>query len=192
MAKTGQNLKEFGQALQGSDLWVFGYGSLMWNPGFAYRETKMAKLYGYHRDFAMWSARHRGTPERPGLVLTLCPGGSCVGRGFLVDKSHVASVYAYLLDREIGAYAYRPALVSIRIGQGMQRALTFLPTPGAPQFAPGLSIEDQAKAIAGAVGGMGPNPDYLRKTIEQMAQLKLPTKRFQALELRVLGRRPIK
>jgi len=158
----------------------------MWNPGFAHRTSQPARLYGYHRDFAMWSVRHRGKPDHPGLVLTLCPGGSCVGRAFLVDRVQVPAAYAYLLDREIGTYAYRPGLVEVRLTDGRQvRALTFLPTPGAPQFAPGLSSEQKAETIARAVGGMGPNHEYLTKTIEQMRVLNLPTKSFEALEMRV-------
>ena len=135
----------------------------------------------------MWSVRHRGTVDRPGLVLTLCRGGTCVGKAFLVAAAQVAEAYAYLLDREIGTYAYRPALVSIWVEGAPVQALTFLPTPGAPQFTPGLTMQVQAQAIARATGGMGPNPEYLRKTIEEMERLKLPTHRFRALENCVLA-----
>lgn len=171
------------------DLWVFGYGSLMWNPGFAHVRQAPARVFGHHRAFAMASVRHRGTPERPGLVLTLCPGGSCSGRAFLVARHDTQAAIAYLLDREIGTYAYRPAYMQIDMAGQRAEALTFLPTPGAPQFKPGLSQSDQAQAIAHAVGGMGPNLDYLRQTIVQMQGLGLPTKSFEALEAEALALR---
>ena len=161
----------------------------MWNPGFAHVRQTAAQLYGYHRAFAMASVRHRGTPDRPGLVLTLCPGGSCTGRAFLVAKAETEAAIAYLLDREIGTYAYRPAYVAMHMDGERRQALTFLPTPGAPQFQPGLSQAEQARAIAHAVGGMGPNVDYLRQTIVQMQALGLPTHAFEALEAEALALR---
>ena len=179
---TKRRLEDFGLTTPRDDFWVYGYGSLMWNPGFDFIRQRPARVYGYHRAFAMKSVRHRGTPDRPGLVLTLCPGGSCTGRAFQVAAAQGADVCAYLLDREIGTYAYRPAFIQIDKG----RALTFLPTRGAAQFVPRLTLDQQAAAMAFAVGGMGPNIDYLRKTIEQMKILNLPTVRFEALETRIV------
>lgn len=177
-----QQLEDFGLKTPCKPFWVFGYGSLMWNPGFDFVRQRPTRLHGYHRAFAMRSVRHRGTAERPGLVLTLCPGGSCTGRAFEVGPETAHEACAYLLDREIGSYAYRPAWVKTDLGP----TLTFLPTKGAPQFVPHITFEEQAEAIAFAIGGMGPNPEYLRKTIEQMQNLQLPTKNFEALEKRVL------
>ena len=177
-----QQLEDFGLKTPRATFWVFGYGSLMWNPGFDFVRQSPARVRGYHRAFAMRSVRHRGTPERPGLVLTLCPGGSCTGRAFEVSPANAHAACDYLLDREIGSYAYRPAWVTTDLGP----ALTFLPTKGAAQFVPDIKFEEQAEAIAFAVGGMGPNPEYLRKTIEQMQKLQLPTKNFEALEKHML------
>lgn len=183
--KSGQRLEDFALTTPTQDFWVFGYGSLMWNPGFDFVQAAAASVYGHHRAFAMRSVRHRGMAARPGLVLTLCPGGSCTGRAFQVAAKNAREVCAYLLDREIGTYAYRPAWVQMQIDQARYRALTFLPTKGAPQFVPRLTLNQQAAAIAEAVGGMGPNHEYLRKTIEQMRALGLTTSKFDALERRV-------
>ena len=184
--KTDQTLAHFGLNLPEADFWVFGYGSLMWNPGFPFRHCVPARAFGYHRDFAMRSIRHRGTPKCPGLVLALCPGGSCTGRAFLVARAQGPGAISYLLDREMGTYAYRPALIFVHRGAERVRALTFLPTAQAPQFVPGLDRETQARAIAAAAGGMGSNQDYLHQTIREMERLNLPTEKFQALERRVL------
>ena len=173
-----QRLEDFGLKTPHQTFWVFGYGSLMWNPGFSYHQARPVRAYGYHRAFAMRSIRHRGTSSRPGLVLALCPGGSCKGHAFEVLPHEAERACAYLLDREIGTYAYRPAFVSTDLGP----ALTFLPQKGAAQFVPGLSVEEQARTIAFAEGGMGPNLDYLTKTIVQMRHLGLPTHGFEALE----------
>ena len=184
--KTDQTLADFGLSLPDADFWVFGYGSLMWNPGFAFRDCVPARAFGYHRDFAMRSIRHRGTPGCPGLVLALCSGGSCTGRAFLVAQAQGLGVISYLLDREMATYAYRPAFIWVHMGAERVRALTFLPTAGASQFVPGLDREAQAQAIAAATGGMGSNQVYLNQTIKQMESLNLSTRKFQALERRVL------
>lgn len=190
-AKTRRSLEDFHLKTPDRDFWVFGYGSLMWNPGFAHLRVAPATHVGHTRAFAMWSVRHRGTPQRPGLVLTLCPGGTCTGRAFLVDGADAAEVCDYLLDREIGTYAYRPAFIDIEVEGEAVQALTFLPTPDAPQFAPDLTLGEQAEAIASAVGGMGPNPEYLRNTIAEMQALGLSTTEFEALEAEVLRLRTL-
>ena len=182
-AKPGRSLAEFGLKTPDRDFWVFAYGSLMWDPGFAYRLVRPAQVMGYHRDFAMRSVRHRGTPQRPGLVLALCPGGSCVGRAFLVDAAQARAARSYLLEREIGTYAYRPAWIELRAGG---QALSFLPTKSAPQFVPRLSLDAQAQAIASAHGGMGSNLAYLQNTLQEMRTLGLELEKFQALEAKVL------
>ena len=182
MQNTNKRLEDFNLITPCTPFWVFGYGSLMWNPGFDFVQQRPARAHGYHRAFAMRSVRHRGTPARPGLVLTLCPGGSCTGRAFQVAREGADMACAYLLDREIGSYAYRPAWIRTTLGP----ALTFLPQAGAAQYVPRLTQDQQAAAIAFAVGGMGPNPEYLRKTITEMQKLHLPTKNFEALENQVL------
>ena len=85
----------------GGDLWVFGYGSLMWNPGFAHAEARPARVYGYHRAFCLYSEHYRGTEARPGLVLGLNRGGSCRGRAFRVPAHDADAAMEYLIAREM-------------------------------------------------------------------------------------------
>lgn len=184
-----QALETFGLVTPAEDFWVFGYGSLMWNPGFIYRRKLIAQHYGRHRAFAMRSLRHRGSLECPGLVLALVPGGSCRGFGFQVPGPAAADVCAYLLEREMSLYAYRPAFVPVHLHHGRVQALTFLPVAGAKSYLPGLSLAQQARAIAFAVGGKGSNLAYLRQTVVQMQALGLPTACFEALEATALALR---
>ena len=187
MSEQEQSIEEVRKRFIESKLWVFGYGSLMWNPGFHYAYNTLARSHGYHRDFAMRSVRHRGTPDMPGLVLTLCPGGSCVGRAFKVPPKDAMRVYDYLIEREISTYAYKPALIKIVVDSHSVAALTFVPKLGAAEFTPGKSLDQQAEIIAQAHGGMGTNRDYLTNTNEQLKALGLTNKRFQALEQKVLS-----
>ena len=98
----------------GSDLWLFGYGSLMWNPGFPHRVAEPALLHGWHRSFCIYSHRYRGTPERPGLVLGLDRGGSCRGMAFRVGAAHAAEALHYLWEREMVGGVYHMREVSVR------------------------------------------------------------------------------
>ena len=99
--------------LPDGDLWVFGYGSLMWNPGFAVREARPARLFGYHRRLCLWSIHYRGTSRRPGLVLGLARGGSCNGMALRVARAERHAVAAYLFKREMLNNAYRPAVKKV-------------------------------------------------------------------------------
>jgi cation transport regulator ChaC len=110
----------------GAPLWVFGYGSLMWNPGFPHLERQPAVLHGYHRRFCVLSHYYRGTPERPGLVLGLDRGGSCRGIAFKVAPDDVEAVVAYLWEREMVTGVYRPSLRQIRLPSGPVTACCFL------------------------------------------------------------------
>ena len=103
------------------DFWVFGYGSLMWRPGFAHTETCRARLYGFRRSLCVWSFVYRGTPERPGLVLGLDRGGSCVGLAFRVPGELRDEVLAYLRDRELVTNVYLERMLPIRLGRRRER-----------------------------------------------------------------------
>ncbi len=142
--------------------WVFGYGSLMWRPGFAFKERVRARVAGRRRAFCIYSVHHRGTPERKGLVLGLAPGGSTVGIAYRVAETEWAKTYAYLLEREQPTETYVEAKVRARLADGRTvQALTFLSDRGHPQWAGVLSLQDQARLIAGARGLSGRNVDYL-------------------------------
>jgi len=170
--------------LPAGDLWVFGYGSLMWNPGFAVREARPARLFGYHRRLCLWSIHYRGSARRPGLVLGLARGGSCNGMALRVARGQTDAAAAYLLQREMVHNAYRPAVkkVHLRGGDGdgdgdgggdIVEALTFLSKPEHPQFAPPLSIRDIAAVVVGAAGAGGRNRDYVLNTARHLSQLDI-------------------
>ncbi|MBV9510247.1 MAG: gamma-glutamylcyclotransferase, partial [Caulobacteraceae bacterium] len=135
----------------GAGRWVFGYGSLMWRPGFDYLERKTAVLHGRRRAFCIYSVHHRGTPQRRGLVLGLAAGGSVKGAVYRVDAAIWPQTYAYLREREQPTETYFEAWRPVRLEDGgMVRALVFLSDVNHPQWAGDLSPEAQARLIAGA------------------------------------------
>ena len=157
-----------------SDLWIFGYGSLIWDPGFAWDARVIARARDWRRSFCMWSIHHRGTPERPGLVLALDtqPGAVCEGVAFRVPQDRAAATRAYLRERELISSAYHEAEVVVDLNNGPQVvALTFVVDRGHPQYCGDLTRERQAEVIAGATGGRGPNADYLWNTQAHLAAL---------------------
>lgn len=163
--------------MQATDLWVFGYGSLIWEPGFAFIERQRAVLTGYRRAFCMASVHYRGTPEAPGLVLALdrADDGQCSGVAYRVGAGEAEGVLAYLRARELVSYAYDEARLPVRLdGSGREvEAVTYVTNRMHPQYRGGLSLEDQAAVIARAVGPRGPNADYLARTVAGLAALGL-------------------
>lgn len=145
---------------------MFGYGSLMWRPGFPYVERRPARLHGRRRAFCIYSVHHRGTPERPGLVLGLAPGGSVRGAAYRVAGGDWSAVYGYLREREQPTETYFEATAKVRLDDGRQTpALVFLSDTDHPQWAGDLSLDEQAVLIAGAAGLSGPNIVYLRDLV---------------------------
>jgi cation transport protein ChaC len=152
-----------------SEHWVFGYGSLMWRPGFTYAERVAATLPGRRRAFCIYSVHHRGTPERPGLVLGLAPGGSTRGVAYRVADADWPQVYAYLIEREQPTETYVEARRFVRLADGRRaECLVFLSDVGHPQWAGALSLKRQGELIAGASGLSGRNIDYLRDLVEHL------------------------
>ncbi|MFN3524561.1 MAG: gamma-glutamylcyclotransferase [Paracoccus sp. (in: a-proteobacteria)] len=154
--------------------WIFGYGSLMWDPGFAPCESLRARLPGYARSFCLRSVQHRGTTARPGLVLGLDAdaGADCRGLALRIAPEDHDEVLAYLRARELVTDAYREAVVTVALEDGRHvEALTYVMRRDHWQYAGGLPLPDQARMIAGAVGGRGPNADYLFNTAEHLAQI---------------------
>ena len=146
--------------------WVFGYGSLMWRPGFAYAEKAKARLHGKRRAFCIYSVHHRGTYERPGLVLGLADGGSVTGAAYRVEDADWAETYAYLREREQPTETYVEARATVTLGDGRRvSALTFLSDRDHPQWAGVLPLATQAELISGASGLSGRNVDYLRDLV---------------------------
>jgi len=149
--------------------WVFGYGSLMWRPGFEFVERRAATLHGRRRAFCIYSVHHRGTYQRPGLVLGLAPGGAVRGVAYRVDEAAWDETYAYLREREQPTETYFETRRSVRLADGRRpEALVFLSDRGHAQWAGDLSLERQAELIAGAVGLSGRNVEYLRDLVQHL------------------------
>ena len=159
------------------DLYVFGYGSLIWRPGFAHAGSHPALLRGFHRRFCLWSHRYRGTPERPGLVLGLDRGGACRGVVFRVPGAHAAEVLRYLDDRELpdGAelvYHRRLLPVTLLDHAGRRvRAVTYVANRDCRLFVGALDPREAAGVIAQGIGQMGPNRDYLVNTVLHLREM---------------------
>lgn len=154
-------------------LWVFGYGSLIWDPGFPFAERRVARLKGWHRSFCMRSIHHRGTVEAPGLVLALdrADGASCAGVVFRVEPGAEAATLQALRERELVSSAYLEMVLDVDTDAGPVQALTYVIDPGHEQYCGGLALAEQAQIIAGATGGRGPNRDYLWATVAHLAEL---------------------
>ncbi len=156
-------------------LWVFGYGSLIWDPGFPVAERVVARANGWHRSFCMWSIHHRGTPEKMGLVLALDRAQAlvwCDGVAFRVMPGAEVATLAALRDRELISSAYIEAWLEVHTTDGRDiAALTYVVDPDHAQYCGGLSLEAQAQVIAEAVGGRGSNRDYLFATAAHLAAL---------------------
>jgi cation transport protein ChaC len=161
--------------------WVFGYGSLMWRPGFQFHEQAPAILHGYQRAPCIFSHHHRGTPEHPGLVLGLDKGGRCYGIAFRIDVNKRSQIINYLHERELIEYAYKPALVSIKVYENEVKAYTFVADTAHSQFAGKLDIEHASEIILQAEGVSGLNRDYLINTVT-----KLDDEGFAEPELKAL------
>jgi cation transport protein ChaC len=171
------------------DLWIFAYGSLMWNPGFASEEVAHARLVGWRRSFCIYSRFHRGTPRRPGLVLGLDRGGVCEGLAFRVAPQNAAATLSYLREREQVISVYREALVPVTLLGGDHRevmALAFLVERAHPSYAGVLSLAQQAHFIRGATGRSGNNIDYLASTLAHLGELGIRERDMERL-LGVVG-----
>lgn len=175
------------KALSLRPLWIFGYASLMWNPGFPVAETRPATLRGYHRSFCMSSIHHRGTEDEPGLVLALdpAPNGECAGLALRVPDAHAAEAVAYLRARELISSAYVERLVAVNLGDAEVTALTYVVDTSHVQYVAGMPLEKQAQVIAKAVGGRGPNTEYLWNTVAQLDELGVRDEDLSWLSTRV-------
>ena len=164
------------------DRWVFGYGSLMWRPGFAFAERQPAMLRGRRRAFCIYSVHHRGAPEAPGLVLGLAPGGSVRGVAFRIAHQDWPSVYAYLREREQPTETYVESRAQVRLPAGRRvQALVFVSDMRHPQWAGDLDLDSQARLIAGSEGLSGRNIDYLRDLVMHLREEGVADHAMEAL-----------
>jgi cation transport protein ChaC len=180
-------------ARTGDDVWVFAYGSLMWNPLFHYAEHRPATVRGYHRRFCLWSMTGRGTPETPGLVLGLEFGGACHGLAYRLPADKASEELQLLWRREMVVGSYSPRWVRIETAPCADsmgcteelRALTFVVNRQHPNYAGRLAVETVARTLAAARGHIGSSADYLLHTVAALAQHGLRDAYLEQLHERV-------
>lgn len=168
--------------------WVFGYGSLIWQPDITYAKKHIARLHGYARSFCMWSIHHRGTHDDPGLVLALDEhaGVHCDGVAFYVEADHAPKAISDLRERELISSAYLEVVRSVVLDTGEQvDAVCYVIDPDHVQYCGGMELEKQAQIIAKAVGGRGPNTEYLYNTCKGIDALGLQDDDLAFLHRRV-------
>lgn len=156
----------------GEPLWVFGYGSLMWRPGFAWCDRQRATIRGFHRAFCVYSHVYRGTRENPGLVLGLDNGGSCCGIAYQTTPENARATVEYLIRREMVTRVYLPHWVTATLANGRRvRAHTYTAAHDHTQYAGKLTLDEAARYIRKGVGRSGPNPEYLFNTVAHLDEL---------------------
>ena len=173
--------------------WIFGYGSLMWNPGFAPAEQVLGRLSGFARSFCMWSIHHRGSPEDPGLVLALDAEekATCDGMAFRLPEEGFDGIIDEIRERELVSSAYLERVVRLNLRDGREvDALAYVVDRDHVQYTGQLGLERQADVIAHAVGGRGPNTDYLYSTAEHLTELGIEDPTLTKLASMVRARSP--
>lgn len=156
------------------DIWVFAYGSLLWRPGFAWREARPALLRGHHRSLCVLSWHWRGTPEKPGLVVGLDRGGSCLGRAYRVGEDEAGEVIAALDARELVSEIYLPRWLPVETREGRVSAYAYVVRRNHEQYAGRLADAEAARLVVQGRGEGGAALDYLRETVSELDRLGLP------------------
>ena len=172
------------------DLWVFGYGSLMWRPGFDYLERHHARLSGAHRALCVYSFVHRGTPEKPGLVFGLDNGGACRGIAYRVAAAKRKETIEYLRAREQVTMVYREAWRTVWLDDDPQQrvsAVCYMVDRGHEQFAGRLTLEQQLHHVRQGHGRSGQNRDYVLETVGALEQLGFRDRELHLLAERLKG-----
>ena len=174
----------------GQDVWVYGYGSLIWRPEFSFLDRQQALLRGYHRSLCLWSRINRGTPEKPGLVFGLDAGGSCRGVAFKIAGENVPEVFEALWRREMSSGAYTPRWLPCKTKSGSIQALAFVMNRNTDAYVPRMPLEQLVDVIHHAHGINGPCIEYVTETAQALKQSKIQDKRLQnvmdALERRTI------
>jgi glutathione-specific gamma-glutamylcyclotransferase len=166
---------------QGQDVALFGYGSLIWNPAFHYARREVARIYGHHRSFCLWTSLGRGTAARPGLMLGLDTGGSCRGVLYTIAADAIASELEIVWRREMVTAAYRPCWVVAHTAGGPRRAIAFLINHAHERYAGRLDEATVAAAIASACGPLGACADYLFETTAHLDELGIVDRSLRRL-----------
>ena len=174
----------------GGEVWIFGYGSLMWNPAFHFMESRIGTVFGYHRRFCLWSTMGRGSPENPGLMLALTPGGCCQGMALRIAPEVVESETDILWRREMVRGAYRPRWVRVHTPTAVVSAITFVLNPRHDAYAGILPEETVAARIASACGRLGPCAEYLTNTVAHLQALGIRDRHMSDLLHKVRAQVP--
>ena len=169
------------------DLWVFGYGSLIWRPDFDYLERRPALVHGWHRALKMWSRINRGTPERPGLVFGMLSGGSCRGFVFRIARHEGRAAMEQLWGREMVTAVYDPRWLTCHTPQGPVTALAFTLSRKSPSHTGVLTEEEYRAIFAEATGIYGTTLDYARRTLEELKRHNLRDRHLERL-LKIIER----
>ena len=170
-------------------IWVFGYGSLIWNPAVHFTEKLRGKVHGYHRRFCLWSTIGRGSPSKPGLMLGLERGGSCNGIFYKIDRREVRSELDIVFRRELITAAYRPTWVTARISDKSRfKAIAFVINRNHNRYAGTLDDETVIQTIAEAKGTLGSCSDYLYETVLQLDNLGMPDRQLASIARHVRHR----
>ena len=185
--RVGQVCDMLARAPRPGRVWVFGFGSLIWNPAFLFEEQRTARIHGFHRQFCLWSRAGRGSPERPGLMLSLESGGSCTGVAYRLSPGSEATELDVLWRREMVASSYRPVWTTAHTAQGLEAAITFTANRSHDRYAPGLDEAAVSHYLATGVGPMGRCSDYLFDTVEHLRALGIRDRRLEAIEARVIA-----
>lgn len=168
------------------DFWVFGYGSLMWNPGFSFEERHLATIFGYRRALCIRSWVYRGTQEHPGLVLGLDRGGSCRGVAFRVDSSEQDDVLQYLRKRELVTDVYLERILPARLADGRTvQTVSYIADRRHHQYQQALDVEKAAAVVAGAAGQAGPNDVYVLNTLSHLKDVGIEDRWLEAVAARI-------
>jgi cation transport protein ChaC len=169
----------------GEPVWLFAYGSLMWNPEIEFAEARPGVLHGYHRSFCLYSRDYRGTPERPGLVLGLDRGGSCRGIAYRLAPERVGEALDRIWAREMTGRVYEMRRVAVRTPHGAAAAHACVVRRESPDYAGRLSLDETARLLASAVGGRGSGRDYLANTVRHLEALGISDGLLHRIEARV-------
>jgi glutathione-specific gamma-glutamylcyclotransferase len=173
-----------------ADVWLFGYGSLVWNPLVHHEERRVAQLHGFHRSFCLWSHVNRGSLQKPGLVLGLDSGGSCRGVAFRIAAYHAASELRLLWRREMVLGAYSPRWADIEAASETIRAIAFFVNRDHANYAGRLPLETVIKALVGARGQLGTPAEYLLETVRGLVEHGVRDPYLLELRKRVLAMHP--
>ncbi len=179
--------KTLAQAPSMDEIWVFAYGSLIWNPAFIWAEKLPCMIRDFHRSFCFWTRLGRGCAENPGLMMGLEPGGQCSGVAYRIDAGHVESEIDILFRRELVSHAYTPTWVDAHgLSSAVSvRAITFVMDDSHERYCGDLDQETAVRHLATAAGPLGRNCDYLYNLVDHLKQMGFPDPELESLAVNV-------